>query len=247
MENNTLFKPLKILGLTLLDLLTIMLVFSVWALINMPLFRWAVLGIFIPLLALNLLIYKSDSLVDSYGIPSFLSFLTSSFALYLLMMIFTGITYAFIKPREYIMYTLFFYLIYIVIFSGLYISGLNSRRQKEDQYFERVDVQQINELIISVENHLNQLEKNEKVQSWLNLFDIMVERFNASTPVGRIQSQSIIEQEKHIVDQLSGLCKELQNYSLQVEDNYGAIHIEETIKQITKLILNKEKMIVNKI
>lgn len=247
MEKYILNKPLKILILSLLNILTIILVFTIWALINIPLFPWAIISIFSPLLLINYSLLKSNRFIESFGFPSYLSFFILTTALYLFMIVFTGINYAFITPRSYIIYILIVFIFYFLVVTGLYLSGVNNRTQIENQYFERKNVLYVNDWITSIQNVLNKTARTEQSLNWINSFEHLVERLNASTPFGRIQTQSVIDQENLIVTHLSNLFEAIQKTNIQSSELFQETNIDDQINYITSLVINKEKIITNKI
>lgn len=127
---------IKGIVLLILDIITFLLVFSFWALLNFPVFLWSSSAILLTLMMLNGVILTSRYFIKSFGVGVYSSLLASTLLYYLSTMVFTGATYILIAPKRYVLLFLLITLVYILVVFGLCVSGVTKnqdlvRKEKE--------------------------------------------------------------------------------------------------------------------
>lgn len=114
---------LKVISILLFDAITLLVVVSVWAIVNIPLFPLALISILFSLFILNLIVLFSGRAIQLFGIGSFVSTLIVSVLYYIFIMAFTWVSYAFIQPKWYLIAVLIATLSNFSIITGLYVAG----------------------------------------------------------------------------------------------------------------------------
>lgn len=237
---------LKGISLLILDLITIIIVFSVWILVNISVFPLAFLAIFTALAMLNLVVVASGIGVQKLGIGVYDSVLLSTFLYYLATMIFTGLTYIWISPKWYLVLFLITSLIYVVTLSALYVAGMNNShdRMRQENEKERtldlnLQLMYVNDNLMESKNFVDSSYYDEMVAAYADL----VERIKASTPFGRILKPIVQDVENKIIDRLIGINEKVILLR-KTDDSQDKQRINESFMEIKSLVINREKLII---
>jgi len=237
----------KGISLLILDVVTILLVFSVWALLNISLFPWAFGAILITLILLNIVFISSKNLMEKFGIGSYTSVLICTIVYYLITMFFTGTSYLSISIKSYIIIFLILTFFYVGAAAGLYFAGLRKREDVDKQKDEQLKVSDLNLRIFSIEESLVQTKDifdKIKYEELFKLFNDMNERLKSSTPFGRTTKSVAVNFENRIIAELNQINKEVD--SLKSSENHDENYktIIGLISELKTLIINREKSIV---
>ena len=247
MDNRSLMKPLKIVALIIVDLITLLLFFSIWAIFNLSLFPWALLGVFAPLILINLWIMGSEKLLPSFGVANYASILIATLAYYFAMLVFTGFNYLFITVRGYLIWHLIITLAYVSVVIGLYLSGVQKRNDMESQAHEKDQVLNMKLQVMQMQNQLALL------QSSLNRLDFqriesaflqMQERLNASTPFGRNTQSIMVQQEQLISNQMGQVESMMKQLSSLDAGTHTVEEVVQSLEGLRNAIVNREKLMI---
>ena len=207
-KTNSVMTWLKGIALILLDAITMLVMFSVWSIVNISLFPWALIAILISLVLVNGLVILSSDVIKWLGVPTFASMAILTALLYIVTLIYTGIVYALASPREYVITILIFALIYIGAMIGLYMSGLAHSSDMVRMASEKERTESLNLLLTEIKKVIGRLNlyfENDRYNKVLNSFDAVRERVQASTPFGRIMNPIVIEMEETLNAKLINL------------------------------------------
>lgn len=226
----------KGLSLIIIDIITMMLVFSVWAIVNIPVFPMAISFIFLSLITLNAVIALSSRIIDEFGMSVFITAISSCVVYYIFIMIFTGITYIAISPKWYIICMLLASLFFIAINSGFIIANNSNNKEKEIM----LDIKLI---MLNATNALSTCRNLVEEKEYVNLkvsIDRAFERINSSTPFGRTNLSEVIFKEKQIADRIT-------EANILLSDNDNKIDTASIISifdDVYNLTTNREKLLI---
>ena len=248
MENTNIVKYiLKGFSLAILDIVTFMLVFSVWALVNIPLFPWAFCSILFSLVLVNILVLVSSKSIDLFGVGVYASAAISTFLYYIFVMVFTAVTYIGISPKSYLITIFIVTLVYIAIVSGLYIAGLNKNQDVIKQEREQAKVLDVTLQLMNINENLKSCSdfvEQESYIAMIEVFNDMNERFKASTPFGRITKPIVQNIENQIITTLFSLNDDVTLLNKTNENQKACESIIRVLTDIKALIKNREKLII---
>ncbi|MBC3805337.1 hypothetical protein GH808_13015 [Acetobacterium fimetarium] len=243
MKNNSTSILLKGIALLILDMITCMLVFSVWALINISLFPWSFTAILVSLALVNIVVLISGKCIELFGTAMTASLLMSTVLYYLFVMIFTGLNYITISPKWYIVIFLITTLVYAFIVLGLYSSGVNKSKDMIKHGIEQGKVQNVKLQLIEIKKNImstiNFMTK-ENHAKMVEAFDSMNERLNASTPFGRTNKTVILDYEDQIHAKLTSINEDI--LLLNASNDETGKSITEALMDVKALIIYREKL-----
>lgn len=226
----------KLISLFILDVVTIKMVFSVWAIINIAVFPLAICFVFFSLIMLNMVVILSRKIIKDFGTSLFISAVSSSVFYYLFALIFTGITYMTITPKWYFIFMMLASLLFILVNSGFMIK--RNKRAEEKEYMTDVKILMMNTKDIL---RVNKDNIEAKVFTDLNSsIDRAYDRLNSSTPFGRTSCLKVNENEHEIIRKIENANKMLTEISEEID-------IRTAIKMfddIYYMVCNREKLIV---
>ncbi|WP_326908454.1 hypothetical protein [Sedimentibacter sp. MB31-C6] len=236
MENNKMLSWIfKGFSLLIIDVVTIKIVFSIWAILNISVFPMAICFIFLSLIILNIVIALSSRIIETYGMSLFITTLSSSVIYYLFSMVFTGIVYITITSKWYfivmMLVTLFFFL--------LNVGYLNIRNNnKEKEYMTDIKLLMIH-TNKSLEQNKDIIEENE-YNNLKNSIERTFERINSSTPFGRISEINTIKKENEIIYNIEEVNSLLTDSSNVKDFN----SIKKMFDNIYNMVYEREKLII---
>lgn len=246
-DRKAVINVLKLVSVGIVDIVTFLLVFSVWALFNLSVFPWVLIAITFALMVVNLIILFSENGIKVYGVGAYASMLATSIMYYLFVMIYTGFVYLVISPRSYVITFLIVTLAYVVIMAGLYSSGINHSNDMIRQNSEKVRVIDINVQLMNIEEGIISCSKNiekDKQDALVSVFEAMKERLLASTPFGRISKPNVLDLEDKLTSKFFALNETVQLLS-SVSDKQDIYEsVIQSISEIKTLVVNREKMIL---
>lgn len=233
MRENRLLNVLKWVILGLLDIITLTLFTNIWTIFNLKILPLAIVAILIPLALLHLIALRSDEFLERFGVASYATLGITTFGYYLAILIYTGITYLFTSRITYIIMTSGIALVYFGIVYVSVLAGSKHIKQLEDQQFEAHETRELKTVLLNIKG---QLRSMDDTSDWVASYEKLSERVEASTPFGRIQNTTILEQEDLIFDKLTRISnaskyKETMDYS-------------EAMDEVTQLVKTREKLIV---
>jgi len=237
----------KGISLFILDIVTFLLVFSVWALINIRVFPLAFFAILFSLIMVNVVIIASKYFIKIFGVGVYASILTNTIIYYMFVMLFTGITYIEISSKWYMISFLFATLIYITIVFGLYVSGMNKNKDMQRQEIENNKVLDITMKLMNINESIiksSELVEKSYYTEIIKSFSDMEERLKSSTPFGRITKPIVQNVENKIISKLSDINDEAILLKTLEENQKVCKSIIEALNDVKSLIINREKLII---
>lgn len=246
-NNNAVENFFKGLVLVILDLITFILLFTPWALVNVRVFPLALLAIFTSLVFLNIVVVFSKFGIEQFGVGPYISILAMSFLYYMFTLFFTSLTYVWILPKWYIIGFLLATLVDFGVISGLYTAGKNKYADTQRQDQEKSNVLDMKLLTYRIQENLKKSSSYLDKSAHLLMeqaFADMEERLKSSTPFGRVIKPIVRNVENDIVSQLESVNNSI--ISLRDKDDKEAMcfSIVESIKDIKSLIIHRENLIV---
>lgn len=238
---------LKAISLLLFDTICLLIVFSVWVIVNIPLFPLALCSILFSLLTLNLVIVFSKSAVRLFGIGIFISALIVTVFYYGFIMTFTWATYILISPKWYLIAILTATLSYLLIITGLYIAGSKKGADCANQEVQSSKGKNNKTLLMNIRNELGRLQNIVEKQSYnstLATLNEMEERLMASTPFGRNTEPVIDTLEQQIYFNLSSIIDELTLMKNANGSTIDFLEIKNQMVEVKNQIYNREKLII---
>lgn len=238
---------IKIISLLILDIITFLLFFSVWALSNISLFPWALISTIFSLIMVNIAVLATKEGIIVFGREVYTSVLISTVFYYVFVMVFTGMTYIAISPKWYVIIILIATLIYIAIVSGLRISGIIKNKDMEKQELEHTKVLDINLQLMNIEENIKKAyDFVEKVSynEIIEAFNDMNERLKLSTPFGRVTKPAVLNLENQIILKLCAINDDIALLKTTNDNKKSYIVITEVFTNIKVLIMNREKLII---
>lgn len=244
---NVISGVLKVTALLLFDTICILIVFSVWAIVNIPLFPLAFSSIVFSLIVLNVIILLSNGAIQLFGIASYISALIVTILYYGFIMTFTWATYIFISPKWYLISILTATLIYFSIAACLYFSGSNKSAELYNQKVQSDRVLDVKVLLMNVKSELFGLHNIVDKSSYnaiLAMFNQMEERLLSSTPFGRNSESAIDNLERQINYNLSTIRNELTLLKNANKETIDTSELKKHMFEVENLICNREKIII---
>jgi len=238
---------LKGIGLLILDIITLLLVFSIWTIVNIPLFPWALIAILFSLIAVNIVILATKMGIQLFGIGTYTSALIATLFYYVFVMIYTGVTYITISSKWYLVVILFITLIYIAVIAGLRISGTNKVQDMEKQGLEQSKVLDVTLQLMTIEENIKKsysFVEKESYDAMITSFNEMSERLKASTPFGRIRKPGVLHLENQIILKLSLTNDDIILLKTTHDHQKISALITEVFIDIKSLIMNREILII---
>lgn len=236
----------KIIGLLILDILTMLIVFNVWKLNDYDVSNVALLFIFIALFLINACILLTSYISRWLGLPATSSLIYSSVIFYLATMAFTALNYDRITPTWYSIIALIMLLVYVAVVAGLYFSGTKKSEDIVKQENEKSQTADIKILMLSTRDTLKRLKgiaavADADVDLLGKAVEKAFERIDFGTPFGRIGKDIIIKQEKLI----AGKIEEANSLLANSEQSIDVAAVISIFDEIYNLAVNKEKLISN--
>ncbi len=246
-NNNIVINILKGVSLLIFDMVTLMLVFSVWVLVNIPLFPWALCTILLSLIMVNISVLSSKKITELFGVGIFVSSLVSTLLYYIFVMAYTGIRYIAISPKWYIVTMLIATLIYIAIIAGLYISGINKNKDLVKQETEQSKVLNINIQLMEINENIKSgcdFLGKESYNAIIEAFNDMHERLKASTPFGRTTKPIAVNLENQIALKLNVIGDNVISLKSPNDNQATCKLIIDSLNDVKSLIINREKLLL---
>lgn len=234
---------LKAAALLVYDVIICLLFFSVWTILNLPLLPWAILAVFGSLVLLNGAVLLSGLMNKSLGLPFTASVMIATILYSLVIVGFTWLNYPIIKPKWYVILTLVFFLIYLAVMTGLYMSARSKRGEITGQETEKQSSGNLSLLLLSIDSNL-QNQQNQLAPGLLQpasqAFSRLRERMQASTPFGRVTRPEIASLENYILTELGQINAWIQT----INAPEGVTGLAASFNRIYDVVVKKEKMIV---
>ena len=239
---------LKLLGLLVLDMLTLLLVFSVWVLVNLRVFPWALSAIILALVFVHIVVLRFGQAVQRFGVGATASAVIISILFYLFVMAFTGLTYIAITPRGYVTTILVGLLAYLSIMAGLYVSGNKKISDLADHQAEQRKGMEITLQMINIEQSLKVSRKfveEAPYQTMLKAFNSLNERLKASTPFGRTSTPSVLTMEEQIPEELTDISRDVGMLSDVESREERIMAIVDSLVKAKDLLVHREKLMLH--
>jgi hypothetical protein len=247
MKNSLVGYVLGGLALLVLDIITLLLLLNIWALINLPLFPWALVHIIFVLLILHIVLLTSGLSVKQFGVPFTAVIAALSLFYYLFAMVFTGLTYPFIAVKGYVLISLLAFLFYILCCFGLYFSGMTHRLntlRREAEQIARLDWQmallQIGQAIAGLRQSL----PDEQYRDLDQAYQLMQERISASSPIGSSGRPEIAGLEQQVRARLGELSGQIGRPNPALNPEQAVPGWIAACTEIRQMVMNREQLLV---
>ena len=242
MDNNMAVRMVfKVLSVLIIDVVTFLLIFPFWMLLNWAVFPAALTAILLALLCLDVVVLTSSQMRAAFGVPVFASVTITTVLYYLAVMVFTGVTYLFIQPKNYLIISLLLTLVYIAVLAGLFISGTNSRRDGMRRDGERSMTRNVNMLLLALKRTLAEATAGnpEGRRAVMAAFGELEERLQASTPFGRSVKPAVTNMETQIVEKLNTIGTSASNTQAD-----GALYelLTSQLQEAKTMIMDRERL-----
>ena len=242
MNNNMAVRMVfKVLSVLIIDVVTFLLIFPFWTLLNWAVFPAALTAILLALLCLDVVVLTASQMRAAFGVPVFASVTITTVLYYLAVMVFTGVTYVFIRPKSYLIISLLLTLVYIAVLAGLFISGTNSRRDGMRRDTERAMTHDVNMLLLALKRTLSEATGGslEGSRAVMAAFGELEERLQASTPFGRSAKPAVIQMETQIVAKLNSIGTSASNAPAD-----GALYesLASQLHEAKTMIMDRERL-----
>jgi hypothetical protein len=247
-QTDSTLRTVKLIALLILDIITYSFVFSIWALVNLRVFPWALAAITLSLVFLHIVVLQFGQYEKRYGDAAVKSAAAVTILFYLFVMVFTGITYITISPKAYIVSILIATLVYISTIAGLYLSGTKKAADVEAQQVERSKSLDITLQMMELERGLkgtSGLVEDTAHQAMLEAFSSLNERLKASTPFGRSAKPAVLNMEDQIKDKLSRISEDAGLLTEAEEREKTTKTIVNSLKETKDLIMQREKLMLH--
>ncbi|WP_458414828.1 hypothetical protein ACNQFZ_08405 [Schinkia sp. CFF1] len=248
MINNLVSLILRGISLLLLNIITFVLILSVWEIKGTTIFPWAFSVTILSLIFINLAIIISDKIMKIYGIVSYAGVISSSLIYYIYIMIFTGATYDDISTMGYLIAILIGTLVYFSIISGLYVSSIHKNRDTDSLVIEQKEVMNLNLLLRAINESINYCKdflSDDNVIIINHSFHDMNERLKASTPFGRTSKSGVLDMETQIKEKLSVLQNEITLLKSEENNQNKCKYIAQEFQNIKELIIDRERLMLH--
>ncbi len=231
----------KVLIALIIDVITFLLAFSFWTLLNLAVFPAAITAVLIALICLNIVILAASPLRAAFGVGISVSATILTAVYYLAVMVFTGFTYLFIIPKTYLIIYLILTLVYIAVLAGLFISGSNNQRDVARRATEKAMTLDISMLMLALKRSLAEMTAGsaDGGKTVLAVFREMEERLSASTPFGRSSKPAVINMETQIAAKLNLIISKAA-----AEGDAGREAVIMLLKETKTMIMDREKLIL---
>ena len=234
---------LKAAALLVYDIVICLLFFSVWTILNLPLLPWAILAVFGSLVLLNGAVLLSGLMNQSCGLPFTASAMIATIIYNLVIVGFTWINYLAITPKWYVFLTLVFFLVYLAVMTGLYLSARSKQGEISGQAAEKQSAVNLSLLLLSIESNLQSQQIQLApglLQPASEAFNRLRERIQASTPFGRVTRPEVVNLENYILTELGQINAWIQS----VNAPEGVTGLAASFNRVHDVVVKKEKMIV---
>jgi len=238
---------LKAISLVILDVFVFLLVFSFWALLNLPLFPWAFCAILVSLVLVHVLVLASVTIVRNLGIGSYSSLMVCTLLFFLFVMTFTGATYIAISTRTYLLVTLLAALAYVAISAGLCLAGSRHVGDEAKHVKEQTATLDANVLVMKVEEEIKLADERLGIgakTALVSAFQDVTERLRMSTPFGRTDRPAPAEMEFRILSKLSTIGTSIATIQSGNDPEASIKPILELMKETKTMIVNREKLMI---
>ena len=244
MDNSSAIRMVfKILAVLLIDAITLLLVFSFWTLLNLAVFPAALSAVLLSLICLNFVVLASSSLRSSFGVAILTAVIITTAVYYLAVMVFTGVTYLFIRPKTYLIYYLILTLVYVGVNAGLFVSGHNNQRDVHRQATEKAMTLDINTLMLTLKRNLVQLTASghDDTKAVMTAFAELEERMGASTPFGRSPKPPVINMETQVFAKLNAINTQALSGNPAGDSAYYE-SIASQLREARTMIMDREQL-----
>lgn len=244
MKNTNLVTTLlKTVALIVVDVISLLFVFSVWMLDRYLIFPYAIMAVVIGLLALNGTILLSKNISDTVGTPISLQLTTASTLFYLAIMVLTALTHRTITDVWYIILVLVVLLVYTAAVTAIYIAGKNNQGETARREQEKFSSAQVNSFLNDISSRVESTSSFLQKEDYSNVCkhaEKAIERMKFGTPFGRVNTPAVIAQEQQIMQRLQEIngCLDTLSTSANVTG------LNSMFEDLYSLAVNKEKLII---
>lgn len=236
---------IKGIVLLILDIITFLLVFSFWTLLNFPVFLWSSSAILLTLMMLNGVILTSRYFIKSFGVGVYSSLLASTLLYYLSTMVFTGATYILIAPKRYVLLFLLITLVYILVVFGLFVSGVTKNQDLVRKEKEKEKMLDLNLLLFRINDNLRKSKDYVDELCYFelsNAYTEMEERIRRSTPFGSTGKPVIENLETKILTKLQEINESISSLQYLEEKVGKDKSIVDALNDVKIFTINREKL-----
>lgn len=247
-QGNGLSLVLKGIALLIVDIVSMLFVFSIWTLINLPLFPWSIAAVVTALALLNAVILLSSFIQKEFGVAVASAFIVLTTLYYLFVMIYTGIVYPFVSVRWYLIVTLLALGVFVIAATALLLLGRQKKEDDTNQNAEKSNTLNVTVLLLNIGGGIEgcrNILSNEDFLLLMTSYNTLKERLDASTPFGRVNRPVVTTIENQIISKLSEISRALTELRYQTEKQHISVTSIITSFEIVKgFVQNKEKLIV---
>lgn len=227
---------LKVFALGIIDIITLFLFLSVWVIINIPVFPWALIFVLLSALILNIVVLSSKKIKENYGTSIFIIAVFSSVLYYIFIIAFTGFSYAVISPKWYIIISLIATLVLIGINSGFAITKANNYYEKDAMHNVKIIMMNTESALLDKKNLMN-IDSFKLLKSSV---DKAFERIDSCSPFGRYSYTAVLELENQIIQSMV----KAKNLISELDETKDIEEICVIFENIYKKVLNREKLLI---
>lgn len=245
--NSTVKMGLKIAAAILIDVITLLLFFSVWNILHLALLPYGLGAILFTMILVNVVILLSDSLISLSSVPIYASLLTSTLIYFIAVMTVTNLFYHFISVRFYLLLFFGLTLFYVLVLLGTYAASVNNKHTTHRMEQERAGVADITGRLLMIGENLRKSKGSvspEEYTSMVRAFDAMDERIKSSTPFGRSEKPAVADAERHILQKLAMLNANVAQMSAAAPEKEPCEKLAEDMGEIRNMVMNREKLMV---
>lgn len=232
---------LKCVLLAVVDTLTIWLLFSFWSMYHYVVFPWALLNVLAVLFIADTVVLAIPHIQKLLHAASATSIMLITAFYYIFTIVFTGLTYLWIKPQWYFGASLLFLFAFLGCFAGIYV--FEERRPKNSRNSGQAGQLQslMLDLGVSVRTIHGRLEERTR-EAFVKAYETMRAGVEFATPFGRSIDPVVQDMEDAILSRVGRVNEEAREFALMTEiDQIRLKSLMAEFLEINELIRNREK------
>ena len=235
----------KCAALLAVDAMTLLLFFSVWNMVALTVFPFALLNLMAVLAILNLTVLFIHQVRRYFHTVSSTGLIAAAILYDAFTLVFTGLTYTWIGSKWFLIIALIAFAAYVMSVATIFLAG---RREADAAGYgsdERVSAQEMQMLLIELEAEVRNTQQRltpRRYESLCRAFADLKAKVSFSTPFGRANKPVVLDMEKRIVDRTRYVIDSLKKQDPpDPEEWIGSILT--SLMDVTELIKNKEKLL----
>lgn len=236
----------KCLLLAILDVGTVLLFFTVWDVVHMPIFPIIVMNLLLAVLAVDVAVlavpYVRRRFPDLSWLP--VSLITAFY--YITVLLFTALTCTWMAPKDYAIWASLLFMAYI---AGALATTLAKRYRRRGRFgmSEQADLIQTQRNMEDLEWRIRGIEgllEPREFDGLCRAYASLREQLAFSTPFGRSPKPVVMDMEKRISDRIGNCLDKMREVSPQNAAE-TASRLTLSFMDTSELIRNKEKLMVS--